>query len=164
LQSHWNPKPARGLRGGVLAALLACAGVAGAEEPKPSPAPPVELEKLYKLPSAAPAAEAPSPERVGSASKEEWRTRFTSARAERDAAQTALETAQKKLGEAAGEAEAWQMAPPGASTSGAADAPVSYALRQEVRRQREEVTRSERRLRDLTIEADLAGVPADWRE
>jgi hypothetical protein len=83
---------------------------------------------------------------------------------ERDAAQKALDTAEQKIGEAAGDDQAWQMAPPGASKAQSGDAPVNYSLRQEVRRERDELARSDRRLKELTIEADLAGVPADWRE
>jgi hypothetical protein len=156
-------------RAGWLATLALLASGAAAEEPAPTPAPPpqpapaVELDRLYKLPKDAGAPSAAT-ERVGSASKSEWRARFASARAERDAAKTALETAQKQLGAAAGETDPWQIAPPGTSTAGASQAPVSFSLREEIRRQREELARSERHLQDLTIEADLAGVPKDWRE
>ena len=54
------------------------------------------------------------------------------------------------------------MAAPGAQPT-AENSPVSYKLRQEIRRQREEVGRAERRLRELEVEASLAGVPAEWR-
>jgi len=163
LQSHWNSQRRQASR---LAGLAVCFGLAGsalAQEPAaPPPAPPpVELDRLLKLP--APTAEAPS-ERLGSASKGEWRSRFVSARLERDAAQTALEAAQEKLGAAATDNEAWQMTPPGVGSAGASDAPVNFSLREEVRRQREELARCERRLQELTIEADLAGVPGSWRE
>ena len=40
---------------------------------------------------------------------------------------------------------------------------MSYKLRQDIRRQREDVGRAERRLRELEVEASLAGVPAEWR-
>ena len=138
--------PGRGRRGG------------GARSQGQSP-PPVELDAL-QLPAAV---EAPR-EQIGGAPKSQWRSRFASARAELQAAQTGLEASQKKLGEVAEGSEAWQIAPPGAGPKGASEAPVDYALRQEVRRQREDLTRSEKNLRELTIEADLAGVPADWRD
>ena len=162
MQLHWNRF---GPQAGGLAVLALCFCLvtpAGGEEPsaKPAAAPPVELDRLLKLPAPV---EVPR-ERVGSATRGEWRSRFVSARLERDAAQTALETAQEKIGEAAGDTESWQIAPPGAPKTGSADAPISYQLHQEVRRQREELARSERHLQDLTIEADLAGVPASWRE
>ena len=150
--------------GGLAALALAlCQPLAagGAEpEAKATPPPAVELDRLLKLPASV---ETPR-EQIGSATKSQWRARFASARAEHDAALASLEAAQKKLGTAAEETDAWQMAPPGAGATGAADAPLDYQLKQEMRRQREELRRSERTLRDLTIEADLAGVPADWRE
>ena len=162
MQLHWNRF---GPQAGGLAVLALCFCLvtpAGGEEPsaKPAAAPPVELDRLLKLPAPV---EAPR-ERVGSATQGEWRARFASARLERNAAQTALDDAQKQRGEAASDTDAWQITPPGAPTSSVADAPVSYQARQEARRQREELARSERHLLDLTIEADLAGVPASWRE
>jgi hypothetical protein len=178
LQPDWNPilavtapaKPAPppplayGSLRASLAVLLLMLGqaVAAAEpEPKPEPPPAVELDRLLKLP---PIVEVQR-EQIGSATKSQWRARFASARAEHEAAVAGLEAAQKKLGTVAEESEAWQMAPPGAgATGGATEAPVDYQLRQEVRRQREDLIRSEKNLRELTIEADLAGVPADWRE
>jgi hypothetical protein len=163
LQRGWNRF---GPRSGALAALLlglgqGAAATAAEPEAKAEPPPPVELDRLYKLPAAA--VEVPR-EQIGGATKSQWRARFASARAERDAAQSGLEASQKKLGEVAEGSEAWQMAPPGAGPKGASEAPVDYALKAEVRRQRDDLTRSEKNLRELTIEADLAGVPADWRE
>jgi hypothetical protein len=166
LQPHWNRRGRWGGGAALLALALGLAASAGGEEPAapppaPAPAPaPVELDRLLKLPPASPAVS----ERLGGATKGEWRARFGSARVERDAAQKALETAQGKLGEAVTDKEAWQMGMPGASKAEPTDAPVSYALRQEIRRQRDELARCERHLKDLTIEADLAGVPQDWRE
>jgi hypothetical protein len=165
LQRGWNRSGLCGPWSGALAALLLglwqAAAAAGAEpEAKAEPPAPVELDRLYKLPAAV---EAPS-QQIGGATKTQWRARFTSARAELEAARSGLEASQKKLGEVAGGSEAWQIAPPGAGAQGASEAPVDYALRAEVRRQREDLTRSEKNLRELTIEADLAGVPADWRE
>jgi hypothetical protein len=164
LQRGWNRSgPWSGALAALLLGLCQAAAAAGAEpEPKAEPPPPpIELDRLYKLPAAA--VEAPR-EQIGGATRSQWRARFASARAEVEAAQTGLEASQKKLGEMAEGSEAWQMAPPGAGPKGASEAPVDYALRAEVRRQREDLTRSEKNLRELTIEADLAGVPADWRE
>ena len=39
---------------------------------------------------------------------------------------------------------------------------VNYGLKQEIQRKREDVARAERRLRDLIVEANLAGVPEEW--
>ena len=41
---------------------------------------------------------------------------------------------------------------------------MSFRLRQQVKDQRAEIVASERRLRALEVEADLAQVPSDWRE
>jgi hypothetical protein len=162
LQPDWNRFGA--WLGGLAALVLALGDVpsaAGAEpEPKAQPPPAVELDRLLKLPPT----DEVQREQIGSATKSQWRARFASARAEHDAALAGLEAAQKKLGMVAEDSEAWQMAPPGAGAVGASEAPVDYQLRQEVRRQREDLIRSEKNLRELTIEADLAGVPADWRE
>jgi hypothetical protein len=146
----------------ALALALGQAAPAPAAEPaKAEPPPAVELDRLLKLPSTV---EQVQREQIGSATKSQWRARFASARAEHEAALAGLEAAQKKLGTVAEDSEAWQMAPPGAGAAGASEAPVDYQLRQELRRQREDLIRSEKNLRELTIEADLAGVPADWRE
>jgi hypothetical protein len=162
LQPYWNRRSGRA---GALAALwlaLAAGAAAGEEPPAPADAPPpVALDRLLKLPPPSP--EAPR-ERLGNATKGEWRARFASARAEREAAQEGLAEVQKKLEKTAAETDSWQVAPPGAAAAGASEAPLSYQLRQELRRQREEVARSERQLQELTIEADLAGVPSAWRE
>ncbi len=55
------------------------------------------------------------------------------------------------------------MAAPGAQPT-AENSPVSYKLRQDIRKYREEVGRAERRLRDLEVEASLAGVPPEWQK
>ncbi len=162
MQPGWNRFGPR--FGGLAALALALCHAAPADsaepEAKADPPPAVELDRLLKLP---PAVEVQR-EQIGSATRSQWRARFASARAEHDAALAGLEAAQKKLGVVAEGSEAWQMAPPGAGAAGASEAPVDYQLKQEVRRQREDLTRSEKNLRELTIEADLAGVPADWRE
>jgi hypothetical protein len=161
LQPGWN-RLAPWTGGLALALALGHAVAAGGAEPegKAAPPPAVGLDQLLKLP---PIVEVPR-EQIGSATRGQWRARFASARAEHEAARTGLEAVQKQLGTAAEDTEAWQIAPPGSGTAGASEAPVDYQLKQEMRRQREDLARAERHLQDLTIEADLAGVPADWRE
>ena len=56
----------------------------------------------------------------------------------------------------------WQMGAPGVQVTNPEDSPVSHELRQEIRRQRDEIERLERRLRELGVEAKLAGVPDEW--
>lgn len=119
---------------------------------------PVRLERLLELPSSIDY----TVERRGSATRGEWRERFRETRASLDHARTALEKAQRELEGMAEDSEAWQLAPPGATE--ATNAPLSYRLRQEIRRQRAEVRRAEQRLRELEVEAELAGVPPDWRQ
>jgi hypothetical protein len=163
LQSGW--KRFGGSRRGLwaLALCLCLALAAGAAEPEAeSTAPPeVDLDRLLQLPASVEIQR----EQIGNATRTQWRSRFASARAEHEAALAALEASQEKLGAVSETSDAWQMAPPGAGvTAGASEAPMDYQLKQEMRRRREDVSRSERRLRELTIEADLAGVPAEWRE
>ena len=54
------------------------------------------------------------------------------------------------------------LAPPGAGD--VSDAPLDYRLRNKIRQHKAEVDRLEKRLQDLEVEANLAGVPEDWRE
>ena len=55
------------------------------------------------------------------------------------------------------------MAAPGAGAN-AENSPLSYKLRQDIRRQREDVEQAERALTELRVEANLAGVPEDWQD
>jgi hypothetical protein len=43
------------------------------------------------------------------------------------------------------------------------EAPVSYALRQRINREEAALKDAERRLLDLEVEANLDGVPEEWR-
>jgi hypothetical protein len=137
------------------------AALASAED-APSPAI-VELDQLLILPDSLDL----EPETRGGATKAEWRSRFQSAREDVAAARAALAKSQAKLEEVAGGTSAWKMGAPGLGVSNvgaAADTPLDYGLSNEMRRNREEVERSERRLTELEIEANLAGVPPDWQE
>ena len=93
----------------------------------------------------------------------EWKARFAAARQDLADAHAALDESREKLEELAGEANNWQMSAPGVAANASGN-PLSYQLSQEMRRGREEVERAEGRLRELQIEANLAGVPADWHE
>lgn len=155
----------RGLsRAAVLAVGLLALSDAGAQQPPAPAAPPAEapkvgLDKLLKLPSNLEV----DVDKRGGATRSEWRTRFRDARAESETARAALEKAQSKLEGAAAESDSpWRMAPPGASAT--AESTERYPLTLEVKRQRAEVERTDRRLRELEVEANLAGVPKEWRE
>ena len=92
----------------------------------------------------------------------QWWSRFETARLDLRSARTALEKAQRELGEVATDSSQWSVAAPG-TTPNPENTPLSYKLRQEIRRQRDVIERAERKLRALEIEADLAEVPAQWR-
>jgi hypothetical protein len=141
--------------------------MAAAEEPQTAPAPaaeptapPVAYDALFRLPSegsARPAAEGAPLDR------KRWEARFSDVRGDLDGARGKLAKAQADLEALAHKSESWQMAAPGAKTN-SENSPVSYKLRQEIREYREDVGRAERRLRELEVEASLAGVPAEWRQ
>ncbi|MDH3212015.1 MAG: hypothetical protein OEM05_05980 [Myxococcales bacterium] len=154
MKRRWN-RWTRAVPGAVALGLLGGAGpAAGADAP-----PPIELDRLLQLPKSVEVENV----RHGGATRSEWQVRFAEARQDLDHARAALEAAREELESLAGEQGNWQMAAPGMPvTEGSENSPVSYRLLQEIRRQREEITRFERRLRDLQIEANLAGVPEEW--
>lgn len=104
---------------------------------------------------------------VAGASEPEWRRRFRKSEEELAKAQRALASTKQELDGVAeeGGANQWAVAPPGASGSGsgASSSPLSFKLRQALVRDRERVEGAEKALRELRIEADLAGVPVTWR-
>jgi len=153
---------ARARTGAILSAIalvLAVPGLAGAD-PEPAPSSPVGLDSLLRLPSDTDPVRQP---RAGGVTKERWEARFAQARDALRDAERSLEAARDELEALASDSEAWQMAAPGANPT-ADNSPLSYKLRQEIRRQREAVERAERRLQELETEASLAGVPEAWRE
>jgi hypothetical protein len=164
-----SPRPPQhGRRCGRLAALL-LAGLclarpaAGQEPaPAPAPAPKVSLDQLLKLPDSIDY----GTELKGGATPDEWRKRFREARAALEQAQAALDQSLAQLHES-GESGAWKVAPPGlgnlGNASGEDAAPSNYQLSMEIKRNRSEVRRAEQALSDLDVEANLAGVPEDWR-
>jgi hypothetical protein len=74
-----------------------------------------------------------------------------------------LASAQTQLGELAANTESWQVTAPGAAAGASTEnGPLSYSLRQEIRRARDDIARAEQAYRELRIEANFAGVPAEW--
>lgn len=142
----------------VCTTVLAALGgtLAWADDPPPD----VGLDQLLKVPDRVHVAS----ERRGGATRSEWRARFEAARAERDDAEAKLAEVRAKLEEKAEDSGSWQMTAPGGAGPAANEAPLHYRLSQEIRHQREEVERAEKRLRELRVEANLAGVPSDWIE
>ena len=129
-------------------------------QPAPSSAPPVAYDALFRLPSGG---AAPKPAGGAPLDRKRWEERFTAMHGELDGARSQLAKAQAELETLAHKSESWQMAAPGAQPT-AENSPVSYKLRQEIRQYREDVGRAERRLRELEVEASLAGVPVEWRQ
>lgn len=142
----------------------------------PAPPPNVELDDLLRLPDGL-----VSPyevDRRGGATRDQWRSRFSAARDDLSQATKALRASLDELDELGGQGN-WKMAPPGLGQlqqqqgpSGSASpdgnqttgAPLNYGLANSIRGQKQEVQRAERALRDLEVEANLAGVPEDWRQ
>lgn len=157
--------------GGLLALALAAGVPAGAEDAAPTPTPtsaptegkpatdqPAGLDRLLTLPDG----QSYGVDRKGGLSRGEWRTRFVEIQDALAREHKALSDAEGRLDEAAGNSSNWQMAPvPGMQPS--PDAPLDYQLRVEIRRHKSEIDRLERKLKQLEIEANLAGVPPEWR-
>jgi hypothetical protein len=130
---------------------------------KPSGASGPGLEALLQLPSGFRTLESPS---VAGADESEWRRRFLGAERALVSAQEDLARTKRELDEVAegGSSSQWSVAPPGASTTGGpSTSPLSFKHREAMRRNRENLDIADRALRELKIEADLAGVPAAWR-
>jgi hypothetical protein len=123
-------------------------------------APPVPLDALLRLPSAT----APPPEQPtrGGTTRKEWEARFARASSDLAAARERLATAQSQLEEMAANTESWQVTAPGPVGAGSEGGPLSYSLRQEIRRAREDIARAEQAYHELRIEANFAGVPPEW--
>jgi len=117
------------------------------------------LDRLLRLPESSTYAT----EEKGGAGRSEWRQRFETARKGVADAEKALAESQAKLATVAGEKSEWQFKPPGVPASDDQDSSSAYQLRDQVRRNRGEVDRARARLRELDVEANLAGVPEEWR-
>lgn len=143
-------------------AVLLLPGPAPAQDPAESP-PQVDIDRLLELPDSVEVGG--SVVRRGGATRAEWEARFQKAREELAAAEAALEETRSELQEVAGENGPWKLTAPGGFSADPAssDAPLDYSLAQQLRRRREAVERGERRLQELRVEANLAGVPAAWQ-
>jgi hypothetical protein len=145
----------------LVGAALGVQAPAALGEPTPVPAPDVPLERLLKLPGSVVAP--PAEPRRGGKTRAEWQARFAQARANLETARKALDDARKELEDVAPD-QAWSMTAPGLPVNtGPSETSIDFRLRQEIRRQREEVDRAERVLDEIGIEANLAEVPEDWR-
>jgi len=110
-------------------------------------------------------------QRRGNATQDEWRSRFRQARQDLEESRAALDRSMKELEEVGSSTASWKVAPPGLPQAKASPtdvhadpgSPLDYRLNVEIRRHREAIKRAEQGLTDLEIEANLAGVPEDWR-
>jgi hypothetical protein len=125
------------------------------------------LDALLQLPSSFVGQVGPA---VAGASEAEWRRRFRTSRETLSAARKALEKTKQELDGAAegGSGNTWSVAPPTGGGSGggppnSSTSPLSFKLRQDLKRNRTELDAAEKASRELEIEADLAGVPVEWR-
>ncbi len=120
----------------------------------------VTLDQLLTLPSALPVESG----QHGGLTRGEWSGRFAEAEAEVQIAKAELEASLDELSEVVGKTSNWKVAAPGMQAGPTENNPANYGLKQEVRRRREDVARAERSLRDLIVEANLAGVPESWHK
>jgi hypothetical protein len=110
-----------------------------------------------------------SPYSVAGASETEWRRRFRTANSALSEAKTSLAATKQELDGVAvgGGSSQWSVAPPGGGGNdgppSASTSPLSFRLRQQLRADRERIDTTEKAMRELRIEADLAGVPRSWR-
>ncbi len=118
----------------------------------------VGLEKLLRLPDDF---DLDVQQRSGATSAV-WRDRFERAREDLEEARRRLADAERELDTLSGDSSSWQVAAPGSNTP--QTSPLNLRLRQAVKDYRQEIDESERKLRSLAVEADLAAVPADWRD
>ena len=139
----------------LVVPLVAAAAADVEAEPPPKS---VTLDQLLTLPSALPVESG----QRGGLTRAEWSSRFAEAEAEVETAQADLDESLDRLSELVGKTSNWKVAAPGVQAAASDNSPVNYGLRQEIQRNREDVVRAERKLRDLIVEANLAGVPENW--
>ncbi len=139
----------------LVVLLVGAVAADGEVEPPPRS---VTLDQLLTLPSALPVESG----QRGGQTRAEWNSRFAEAGAAVETAKADLDESLDRLSELAGRTSNWKVSAPGVQAAPSDNSPVNYGLKQEIRRRREEVVRAERALRDLIVEANLAGVPKNW--
>jgi hypothetical protein len=95
---------------------------------------------------------------LGGRDQKAWREEFRRAREEVSDLEGKVEAGQGHLRSAA--AGEWNYSPAGGEVTD----PEVLKLRAQLRRDRQSLEASRQRLRDLDVEASLAGVPEDWRK
>ena len=123
--------------------------------PQHTPSKPLDLDRLLRPPNVP--SEPSTESSYGGRDRAAWQEEF--ARADREVAdlEQKVEATQTRLRQnAAGD---WNYTPAG----GEAADPEILKLRAQLRRDRQSLEASRQRLRDLRVEASLAGVPEEWR-
>jgi hypothetical protein len=152
----------------MRALVCACAWLAlGADDPAPTPAPDpapapdrvapaiLDLDRLLRVPSA-PAQES---QRLGGRTRRAWYEEFERVRVDVAELEKRIQASQATLRTKA--SSDWGFTPAGAS---APTDPETLKLRADLRRDRQSLDTARQRMRDLEVEASLAGVPDDWRQ
>ena len=126
-----------------------------APAPKTKPSAPLDLDRLLRPPGVAPTTPTAEPA-LGGRDRAEWRDEFANANAEVADLESKVEVNQQRL--RANTAGDWNYSPAG----GEASDPEVLKLRAQLRRDRQSLEAARQRLRDLRVEASLAGVPEVW--
>lgn len=95
----------------------------------------------------------------GGRGEAEWRKLFSEAHSEEGELEIRVSEAQEKVRASSG--QEWGYTPAG---TGMPTDPEMLKLRAELKRDRQSLEAARTRLRDLDVEASLAGVPDSWRE
>ena len=101
----------------------------------------------------------PTGEILGGRDQRGWREEFRKARQEVSDLEGKVEAGQNHLRSASGGGD-WNYSPAGGEVTD----PEVLKLRAQLRRDRQSLEASRQRLRDLDVEASLAGVPQEWRQ
>ena len=126
-----------------------------APTPQAKPSAPLDLDRLLRPPGVAPTTPTAEPT-LGGRDRAEWRDEFANANAEVADLESKVEVNQQRL--RANTAGDWNYSPAG----GEASDPEVLKLRAQLRRDRQSLEAARQRLRDLRVEASLAGVPETW--
>jgi hypothetical protein len=133
------------------------AGDGSDARPAGSAAPALDLDKLLK-PREGGSQPAGAP-RPGGKDRETWQRDFDEAYTEVRQLRSRVDESQRKLRDAAG-GSSYSYSPAG---GGETYDPEVLKMRAQIQRDRQSLQAAERRLRDLKVEASLAGVPAEWQ-